>query len=73
MNRINPKKLINSTWTAVSPVKKQKHFIVVALIRSEDDESKITGCVIEAVIDKQAYQIDWRDLKDTGYWLQGWK
>ncbi|WP_198927950.1 TIGR02450 family Trp-rich protein, partial [Vibrio crassostreae] len=28
MNRINPKKLLRSKWTAVSPVKKEKHFMV---------------------------------------------
>ncbi len=28
MNKINPQKLLNSKWTAVKPVKKEKHFLV---------------------------------------------
>ncbi|NLZ79547.1 MAG: TIGR02450 family Trp-rich protein, partial [Gammaproteobacteria bacterium] len=28
MHRINPKKLLHSKWTAVSPVNKEKHFMV---------------------------------------------
>jgi hypothetical protein len=27
MNNINPKKLLNSKWTAVTPVNKEKHFM----------------------------------------------
>ncbi len=28
MNRVHPKALLNSKWTAVSPRAKEKHFIV---------------------------------------------
>jgi len=31
MNRINPKKLQHSKWTAVQPRNKEKHFLVTAV------------------------------------------
>ena len=34
MNRINPTKLLRSKWTAVSPVKKEKHFMVTERFQS---------------------------------------
>ena len=71
MNRINPRKLLQSKWTAVAPVKREKHFVVTEV--EFDDDGAVTACVIEAVISRRAYPIDWRDLKDTGRWRQGWK
>jgi len=29
VNRINPKKLRNSKWTAVDPVNGEKHFLII--------------------------------------------
>ena len=31
MNKINPKKLLNSKWTAVKPTNKEKHFLVTEI------------------------------------------
>jgi|TARA_B110000116_G_scaffold79585_1_gene69060 tryptophan-rich hypothetical protein len=68
--QINPKKLNNSKWTRVNPVKKQKHFIVVKVVFADDGAVEV--CVIEAVIDKVQYSIDWKDLQEKNVWLQGW-
>lgn len=71
-NPINPRKLHLSKWTARVPHNKEKHFLVTTLIRDEEDV--VTGCVIEAVINQNNYTLaDWRELKDTERWLQGWK
>ena len=35
LRRLNPKKLLLSKWTAATPHKKEKHFIVVKLIQPE--------------------------------------
>ena len=32
MNQINPTKLLRSKWTAVTPVKREKHFMVVEVV-----------------------------------------
>lgn len=76
LNRFNVNKLLLSKWTAITPRHKQKHFIVTELITDlvgDELEEKVIACVLEAVINKQAFQIDWRELKDVDRWIQGWK
>ena len=72
MNPINPRKLLLSKWTAVKPVKKRKHFLVTDLI-VDDLNDEVIGCILEAVIDKESFEIQWQDLKNRSVWLQGWK
>tara|TARA_R110002012_G_scaffold61546_2_gene161451 strand:- start:2528 stop:2743 length:216 start_codon:yes stop_codon:yes gene_type:complete len=71
MHQINPKKLLNSKWTAVRPQNKEKHFIVSEV--EFDEEGAVLACCIEAVMTRRAIPIDWQDLKNTGQWQQGWK
>ena len=71
MNTINPKKLLNSKWTAVTPTKKEKHFIVSGI--EFDEEGMVVSCSIEAVISKCSVSINWHDLKDDSSWVHGWK
>lgn len=71
MNKINPKKLLNSKWTAVNSTKKEKHFIVSEVEFDEDDI--VVSCSIEPVMSKRSVSIDWHDLKDTNNWVHGWK
>ena len=71
MNKINPKKLLNSKWTAVQPKKKEKHFLITEV--EFDEEDKVIHCLVEAVMSKNAYSINWQDLKDTSLWKLGWK
>lgn len=71
MIHINPKKLLNSKWTRVSPRYKEKHFIIVDV--DYDEQGRVELCIIEAVINSKEYSINWKDLKDSNHWLQGWK
>ena len=71
MNKIAPKKLLNSKWTAVTPVNKEKHFIITEM--EFDEEGAVLSCVIEAVMSKRQVAINWQDLKDRQRWLQGWQ
>ena len=71
MHRINPEKLLLSKWTALKPVNRELHFIVTKLLRNDDE--KIIGCELEAVINKNSYEIDWQELKDPSNWVMGWK
>lgn len=70
-NPVNPKKLLHSKWTATLPVDKQKHFIVVAV--EYDEEQRVISCELQAVMSKKVEEIDWRCLKDSDAWQQGWK
>ena len=69
--RINPKKLLHSKWTAVSPKNKEKHFLITEV--DFDEEGLIERCLIEAVMTKRSEEIDWQSLKDATQWRMGWK
>jgi tryptophan-rich hypothetical protein len=71
MNNINPRKLLNSKWTAVKPVNKEKHFLITEL--KFDEEGEVVHCLIEAVISNRSEPIVWSELKNQESWLQGWK
>ena len=71
MNRVHPKKLLQSKWTAAEPVNKEKHFIISEM--EFDEEGNVVKCVIEAVMTKRERELDWHDLKDSQKWRQGWK
>jgi tryptophan-rich hypothetical protein len=71
-NPVNYKKLPNSKWTAVQPIDREKHFIVLDWVR--DAEGRPTERVeIEAVLTNVVREIHWRDLEDTDCWRVGWR
>jgi tryptophan-rich hypothetical protein len=72
MNRISPKKLLLSKWTAVKPVRKDKHFLVSKVIQPELHGEVVRWIEIEAVYSKEVHLIDWHDLRNQGEWRQGW-
>ncbi|HAS6378084.1 TPA: TIGR02450 family Trp-rich protein [Vibrio vulnificus] len=71
MNRINPAKLYNSKWTAVSPFNREKHFLLSEV--EFDEDGSVLVCKVEAVLSNKEYSINWVELKDQSKWLQGWK
>ncbi|WP_047047060.1 TIGR02450 family Trp-rich protein [Vibrio mexicanus] len=71
MNRISPAKLSNSKWTAIDPKNREKHFLITEVEYEED--GTVLSCKLEAIMSKNEYLIDWRDLKDASKWKQGWK
>jgi len=72
MNPLNPKKLLLTKWTAVTPVAKQKHFLVSRVIQPDLVTDPIELVEIEAVFSKATQIIPWRALQDEGEWRQGW-
>ena len=72
MNRISPKKLLLSKWTAVKPVRKDKHFLVAKVIQPEVPGEMVQWIEIEAVYSKEVHRIDWHDLRNQEEWRQGW-
>ena len=71
MNKINTKKLLNSKWSAVKPINKEKHFLISELEFDEND--KVIHCLIEAIISHLVQPINWEELKESEHWIQGWK
>ena len=72
MNRIHPKKLLLSKWTAVAPQQKDKHFLVIKVIEPDVPGAAIEWVEIEAVFSGAVQRIAWRELKEPTRWRQGW-
>ena len=71
MNRISPKKLLHSKWTATQPRHKEKHFLVTEVHHdAEDNPQSVT---LEALHSRREQHLDWRDLKDENDWRMGWR
>ncbi len=70
MNQINSKKLLNSKWTAVKPINKERHFVVTEV--KFNDAGVVIDCVIEAVLSRRAESIIWQTLTISSDWQQGW-
>lgn len=72
MNPLNPKKLLLSKWTAVTPASKQKHFLVSRVIQPLLPTDPIESVEIEALFSKATQVIQWRELQNDAVWRQGW-
>ena len=69
----DPLKLSTIRTTAIVPVDKEKHFIVVKLIEPALPDAQIEMIEIEATYTHRSFALPWRDLLDETQWLQGWK
>jgi len=72
MNPLNPKKLLLTKWTAVTPIAKQKHFLVSRVIQPEVETDPVELVEIESVFSKATQIIQWRDLQNDEVWRQSW-
>ncbi len=71
MNKLSPKKLLHSKWTAIAPINKEKHFVVTEVEFNEDNQ--VIHCLLEAVMSKRSEPIKWHILSNSDVWVQGWK
>lgn len=71
MNRLNPRKLLLSKWTAASPQNREKHFLVTELFC--DEEGTVLEIELQAVMTKRAQRFAWQALQDDASWRMGWK
>lgn len=71
-NRVSPKKLLLSKWTAVHPERKEKHFLVTKVFEPEIEGQAIVKIELEAAMTGRKFCMPWRDLKNREHWRQGW-
>jgi tryptophan-rich hypothetical protein len=71
-NPLSPKKLLHSKWTAVQPMNREKHFLVVRVIEPEPPAVRIEQIELQAVHSGRVRQLHWRELTDREVWRQGW-
>ena len=73
ITRLNPRKLLHSKWTAVAPARREKHFLVTAVLEPDSPTLPIEFIDLEAVHSKKTRRMRWRELTDTATWRQGWR
>jgi tryptophan-rich hypothetical protein len=71
VNRLNPRKLLLSKWTAARPLNREKHFLVTELFR--DDEGTVLEIELQAVLTQRSERLPWQQLQDDDAWRMGWK
>lgn len=71
-NPLSPKKLLLSKWTAVQPVNREKHFLVLRVIEPEPPAVRIEQIELQAVHSGRVWQLHWRELRNRQVWRQGW-
>jgi tryptophan-rich hypothetical protein len=71
-NRVSPKKLFLSKWTAVHPERKEKHFLVTKVFEPEIEGQAIVEIELEAAMTGRKFCMPWRELKNREHWRQGW-
>ena len=71
-NRVSPKKLLLSKWTAVHPERKEKHFLVTKVFEPEIEGQAIVDIELEAAMTGRKFCMPWRELKSREHWRQGW-
>ena len=69
-NPINPRKLLQSKWTAVEPRRREKHFLVTEV--HVDEAGVPQTCTLEAIYSGRERLLPWRELKDASQWRMGW-
>jgi tryptophan-rich hypothetical protein len=68
----NVRKLLHSKWTAAVPQRREKHFVVTAVVDPPVPGGAVEFVEIEAVMTRKARRIPWRELDDATKWRQGW-
>lgn len=71
-NPLSPKKLLHTKWTAVTPLRKEKHFIVTRVVLPEPPTTRIDDVELQAVHTRRSFVLPWRELTDATRWRQGW-
>ena len=71
MNRLNPRKLLLSKWTAAAPQNREKHFLVTELFC--DEEGTVLEIELQAVMTKRTQKLAWQTLQNDQAWQMGWK
>jgi tryptophan-rich hypothetical protein len=71
-NRLSPKKLLHTKWTAAEPVNKEKHFLVTRVVLPEPPVTRVDEVELQAVHSGRSMLLPWRELTDATRWRQGW-
>ena len=65
--------LLHTKRAGAVPRRKQKHFLVKAVIQPLVEGGPVEFVELEAVHSKRLPRLPWRDLMDRTAWVQGWQ
>ncbi|MFK3644645.1 TIGR02450 family Trp-rich protein [Pseudomonas protegens] len=71
MNRLNPRKLLLSKWTAAHPQHREKHFLVTELFC--DEQGTVLDIELQAVLTRRSQRLSWQILQNERDWHMGWQ
>jgi len=71
VNRLNPRKLLLSKWTAAQPQQREKHFLVTELFC--DEEGTVLEIELQAVLTRRCQRQGWQTLQNDSEWRMGWQ
>ncbi|NBF12758.1 TIGR02450 family Trp-rich protein [Pseudomonas sp. Fl4BN1] len=71
MNRLNPRKLLLSKWTAALPQRREKHFLVTELFC--DEQGTVLDIELQAVLTRRCQRLKWQTLQNDSDWRMGWQ
>ena len=64
---------MGSKWTAVVPVDREKHFVVVGQRRMDAQAAEARELALQAVTSKRTRWVLRQELEDEAHWLRGWR
>lgn len=75
MKKTQTKNLIDSKWTDLDPVEREKHFIVTRIVSKSksNNGTAVSAIELRAVISKRSKTIPENELNDPARWSPGWK
>ncbi|KTC42556.1 MAG: TIGR02450 family Trp-rich protein [Pseudomonas sp.] len=71
MNRLDPRKLLLSKWTAAHPQHREKHFLVTELFC--DEKGTLLDIQLQAVLTRRNQRLSWQTLQNDREWRMGWQ
>lgn len=71
MNRLDPRKLLLSKWTAAHPQHREKHFLVTELFC--DEKGTLLDIQLQAVLTRRNKRLSWQTLQNDREWRMGWQ
>ena len=66
------KHLVDSKWTALQPIDRDKHFMVTRLLQASGVEGEVPLVELQAILSKRRVRVPRSELSDETRWKPGW-
>ena len=75
MKKTQTKNLVDSKWTDLDPVEREKHFVVtrIASKSKSNNDTAVSSIELRAVLSKRSRIVPADELNDPARWSPGWE